>query len=235
MHIDILSLFPDYFQGPLGVSILKRAQEKELVTISLTDIRQYSRDRHRRVDDRPFGGGPGMVMMPEPIIEAICDKRRAASKVIYLSAQGTVLKAAKCKELARSEHLILLCGHYEGVDERVFGHIDEEIGIGDFVLTNGCPAALVLIDSVVRFIPGVLGHEAAAAEDSFEKGLLDWPHYTRPRVFGDKEVPEVLFSGNHKKIAEWRVRKAKEKTRRVRPDLWKELQSNEQTCNDSKT
>lgn len=161
-----------------------------------------------------------MVLMPEPVTKAIRSVKTDRSHTVYLSPQGKALNAQKCRELAEYEHLILLCGHYEGVDERVIEkEVDEEISIGDYVLTNGCIAAIVLIDAVCRFIPGVIGHESAAAEDSFEKGILDCPHYTRPEVFEGMAVPEVLLSGHHQKIAEWRTSKAKEKTRRVRPDL----------------
>jgi len=220
---DILSLFPAYFQGPFEESIIGRAREKGVVDIQLIDIRDFADNKHHRVDDRPYGGGPGMVLMPEPVAKAIRSVRRPGAKVIYLSPQGQRLTAKKCRELADLQHVILLCGHYEGIDERVLqSEVDEEISIGDYVLTNGCLPAIVLLDAVVRFIPGVLGHECAAAEDSFENGLLDYPHYTRPELFEDKEVPEVLRSGDHKKIAAWRYRQSLEKTHRVRPDLLEE-------------
>jgi tRNA (guanine37-N1)-methyltransferase len=222
MRIDILSLFPDYFKGPFDESIIKQAQKKEILEINHVDIRQFADNRHNRVDERTYGGGPGMVLMAPPVAKAIRSVRKPQSRVIYLSPQGSPLTAAKCRELAGYEHLVLLCGHYEGVDERVLeSDVDEEISIGDYVLTNGCLAAIVLVDAVVRFIPDVLGHELAASEDSFEKGILDCPHYTRPEVFENRQVPEVLLSGNHKKIAEWRRQAALEKTRRVRPDLIK--------------
>ena len=221
MRIEVLSLFPGYFRGPFDESIIKRAQEKGLLNITLVDIREYSQERHRKVDDRPYGGGPGMVMMAPPVVQAVRARKTAGSKVVYLSPQGKILTAAKCRELATCEHLILLCGHYEGIDQRALDSVvDEEISIGDYVLTNGCLAAIVLVDSVARFIPGVLGHEASAQEDSFEKGLLDCSHYTRPKVFEGKKVPQVLFSGDHKKIAQWRLRNAKKRTKEARPDLW---------------
>lgn len=161
-----------------------------------------------------------MVLMAPPVAKAIRSVRSPQARVVYLSPQGKILTAAKCRELAACEHLVLLCGHYEGVDERVLeSDVDEEISIGDYVLTNGCLAAIVLVDAVVRFVPGVLGHELAACEDSFEKGILDCPHYTRPEVFENRQVPEVLLSGNHQKIAEWRREAALKKTRLVRPDL----------------
>lgn len=220
MKIDILSLFPGYFKGPFDESIIGQARKKGLLDIQCIDIRDFADNRHHRVDDRPYGGGPGMVLMVHPVTQAIHSVKKENSRVIFLSPQGPVLTAKKCRELAVCEHLILLCGHYEGIDERVLeSEVDEEISIGDYVLTNGCLAAIVLIDGVVRFVPEVLGHEAAADEDSFESGLLDCPHYTRPENYKGKAVPEVLLSGNHQKIAEWRKSKALEKTRSVRPDL----------------
>ena len=222
MEIDILSLFPSYFQGPFDVSILMRAREAGKITIRHTDMRDFAENR-RKVDDRPFGGGPGMVICPDPVVKAIRSVKKDHSHVIYLSPQGSPLKAAKCEELAGYEHLILLCGHYEGIDERAIEKaVDEEISIGDYVLTNGCAAAVVLVDAVSRFIPGVIGDPRAAKEDSFQEGIFDAPHYTSPVVFEGVEVPEVLRSGNHEKIAKWRNEKAKEKTFRVRPELMKE-------------
>lgn len=220
---SILSLFPGYFKGPFDESIIMQAIKKGLIAIDLVDIRDFTEDKHHRVDDRPFGGGPGMVMMPEPVGKAIRSVRRQMSKVIYLSPQGKTLTAAKCRELAQLEHCILLCGHYEGIDERVLEReVDEEISIGDYVLTNGCLAAIVLLDAVIRFIPGVLGHEQAASEDSFEQGRLDCPHYTKPRIYEGMAVPDVLLNGNHQQIAAWRHTAAWTKTRRIRPDLIKE-------------
>lgn len=220
MLIDILSLFPGYFAGPFDESIIKRAREKGLLDIRLTDIRDFADNRYRKVDDRPYGGGPGMVMMPQPVTAAIRHVKTPQSRVIYLSPQGKLLTAAKSRQLAEETHLILLCGHYEGVDQRILDNeVDEEISIGDYVLTNGCLPAIVLVDSVIRFIPGVLGHALAAEEDSFEKGLLDCPHYTRPEVFEGHSVPSVLLSGNHQEIANWRREQALKKTREVRPDL----------------
>lgn len=227
VRFDILSLFPGYFSGPFDESIIKRAQEKGQVGINLVDIRDFAEDKHRRVDDRPYGGGPGMVLMPGPVSRAIQSVRTPGAKVIYLSPQGALLTAKKCRELARCPHLILLCGHYEGIDERIIQkEVDEEVSIGDYVLTNGCLPAIVLLDAVIRFVPGVLGHEEAASQDSFEEdGLLDFPHYTRPENFEGSEVPEVLRSGDHKKIAEWRRQKALEKTRLVRPDIMEKLKN----------
>ena len=220
MLIDILSLFPGYFHGPFSESMIKRAREKGLVDIRLTDIRDFADNRYHRVDDRPYGGGPGMVMMPQPVIAAIRHVRSSQSHVVYLTPQGRKLTAAKCRQLAQQSHLILLCGHYEGIDQRIIDHeVDEEISIGDYVLTNGCLAAIVVVDGVIRFIPGVLGHACAADEDSFEKGILDCPHYTRPEIFEGSAVPSVLLSGNHQEIAKWRYEQALKKTKEMRPDL----------------
>jgi len=219
LRFEVLSLFPDYFRSPLEESMLKRAREAGLIEVGLVNIRDWTLDKHKKTDDRTYGGGPGMVMMVEPIVRAIRAYRKPSSRVIYLSPQGRPLDAKRCRELAKNEHLILLSGHYEGIDERAMKEIDEEISIGDFVMTHGCPGVLCLIDAVMRFVPGVIGDERAAGEDSFESGLLDWPCYTRPEEFEGEKVPEVLLSGNHKEIDAWRRKKAAEKTRRVRPDL----------------
>lgn len=223
MRFDILSLFPDYFQGPFSESMLKRAIEAGILEINHVNIRDFADNKWNRVDDRPYGGGPGMVLMAEPVTKALRSVKEGHSHVIYLSPQGKPLTAAKCRALAEKKHLILLCGHYEGVDERVLeSEIDEEISIGDYVLTNGGLAAIVLVDAISRFIDGVIGHPDAAATDSFEeKCVFDCPHYTRPEEFEGKKVPEVLLSGNHKEIARWRKEKALEKTLRVRPELIK--------------
>lgn len=219
MIIDILSLFPEYFRGPFDVSMIQRAKNRGIIEIRQTDIRTFAASKHGRVDDRPYGGGPGMVLMPGPVCEAIRSVKTPQSKVVYLSPQGQALTAKKCRELADCSHLVLLCGHYEGIDERALKEVDEEISIGDFVLTNGCIAAIVLVDAVIRFIPGVLGHEEAAQNDSFEENLFDAPHYTRPECFEGDEVPDVLRSGNHLEIERWRKAQARKKTLRVRPDL----------------
>lgn len=224
MLIDILSLFPDYFKGPFDESIIKRAIKKGLLEIRQVDIRAFADDKHQRVDDRPYGGGPGMVLKPQPIAKAIRSVTSADAHVIHLSPQGTTLTAKKCRELATYPHLVLLCGHYEGIDERIIeSEVHEEISIGDYVLTNGCLAAIVLVDAIIRFVPEVIGDEASSREDSFEKDILDCPHYTRPEIFEGKHVPEILLSGDHKKIAKWREEAALKKTRRVRPDLLKEI------------
>jgi tRNA (guanine37-N1)-methyltransferase len=222
MRIDILSLFPDYFKGPFDVSMIKRAQSKGILDLRLVDIRSFSKGKTHKVDDRPYGGGPGMVLMAEPVVEAIRSVKGSHSHVVYLSPQGAPLTAAKCQELAHREHLVLLCGHYEGVDERILQQeVNEEISIGDYVLTNGCVAAIVVVDAVSRFIPGVLGHEEAAAQDSFQEGIFDAPHYTRPEIFEGMPIPDVLKSGHHQKIARWRRAQAIAKTRRVRPELFR--------------
>jgi len=218
------------------MSLIKRAKEKGLIEIHLMNIRDFADNKWNRVDDRPYGGGPGMVLMPDPVARAIRRARQngiecglesevepSSARVIYVSPQGTPLTAAKCRELAKYRHLIILSGHYEGIDERVLkSEVDEEISIGDYVLTNGCVAAIVIVDAVARFIPGVLGDSRSVEQDSYEgelKGLLDCPHYTRPEVFEGEAVPPVLLSGNHELIAKWRRESALEKTQRVRPDL----------------
>ncbi len=231
MDIDILCLFPEYFTGPLDVSMIKRAKEKGVINIDIIDIRSFSQERFKKVDDRPYGGGPGMVMMADPVARAIRSRKRPESKTIYLSPQGAPLTANKCRELAKEKHLILLSGHYEGIDQRVIeSDVDEEISIGDYVLTNGSLAALVLIDATSRFVPGVLGDDEANLYDSFEEslhGLLDWPHYTRPEEFEGVKVPEVLLSGDHAKVARWRLKAAEEKTQKIRPDLWQKYMAKE--------
>lgn len=220
MQIDIVSLFPDYFRGPFDVSIIARARHKGLVDIRHTDIRDFAVDKHRKVDDRSFGGGPGMVLMPEPVLGALRSVASPEAFVIYLSPQGKRLDAHLCRQLAAHKHLVMLCGHYEGVDERVIETaVDLEVSIGDYVLPSGCAAAIVLLEAVVRFIPGVLGHADSPHCDSFEEGIFDHPHYTQPREFEGMEVPEVLYSGDHKKIDAWRRQAALRKTQRVRPDL----------------
>ncbi len=226
MKIDILSLFPEYFEGPFKVSMIKRAIERGLIEIQLTNIRDFGEGKHRKVDDRPYGGGPGMVLMPGPTSKAIRNVRREDSHVIYLSPQGKLLDAATCERLAKKPHLVLVCGHYEGLDERVIEkEIDEEISIGDYVLTNGCLASIVLVDATVRFIPEVLGHEEATRYESFQQGILEGPAYTRPDEFEGLLVPEILQSGHHSEIEKWRSGKGLEKTKRVRPDLLNKLRN----------
>lgn len=220
MKIQILTIFPEMCRGILESSILKRAQEKNLAHLESVDLRQWAKDRHRSTDDAPYGGGPGMVMKVEPIDLALADLRRPASRVVLMSPQGRRLTHALASELSQTEHLILLCGHYEGIDQRVSDHlIDDEISIGDYVLTNGALAALVVTDAIVRLIPGVLGDEQSAVQESFADGLLDHPHYTRPEDYRGWKVPDILLSGNHAAIAAWRRSQALAKTQRIRPDL----------------
>lgn len=220
MLIDIVSLFPEYFESPFRVSMLKRAIESGCIEVKQTNIRAFGEGKHQKVDDRPYGGGAGMVLMPGPVTAAIRHVKKEGSHVIYLSPQGKPLTAAKCQALAKKPHLVLVCGHYEGLDERVIAkEVDEEISIGDYVLTNGCLPAIVLVDAVSRFIPGVLGHEMGAEWESFQQGGFEGPCYTRPEVFEGMVVPEVLRGGNHQEIMQWRLKTGMEKTRRVRPDL----------------
>ncbi|MDN3509135.1 MAG: tRNA (guanosine(37)-N1)-methyltransferase TrmD [Candidatus Neptunochlamydia sp.] len=226
-RFDILSLFPEYFEGPFDVSIIKRARKKGVLEINLVNMRDFASGRYQQTDDRPYGGGPGMVLMAEPVTKAIRSVKSKKSHVVYLTPQGRSLTAKKCSELAEKDHLVILCGHYEGIDERaVLTEVNEEISIGDYVLTSGCPAAIVLVDSVSRFVPGVIGNEDAARQDSFENGVFDAPVFTRPPLFEDMEVPKVLQSGNHVEIETWRERAARGKTEQVRPDLIEKLESN---------
>lgn len=225
MRFDILTIFPDMLSGPLDFSILKRAREQGLVEIRVHDLRAFAPDKHHVVDDRPFGGGAGMVFKPEPIfraVETLCQDEltTAARAIILLSPQGRVFDQKEAERLAGMQHLVLICGRYEGVDERVVEHlITDEISIGDYILTGGEIPAMVIVDAVTRLLPGALGHEESAPRDSFAEGILDCPHYTRPADFRGMQVPEVLLSGHHAQIERWRRRKALEKTWRVRPDL----------------
>ncbi|MDP3143368.1 MAG: tRNA (guanosine(37)-N1)-methyltransferase TrmD [Candidatus Omnitrophota bacterium] len=220
MRIDIITIFPKMFSPVLDESIIKRAQKKGIIKISVHDLRDYSTDKHKKVDDRPFGGGPGMVMGPKPFFACVKDiKAKAKAKVILLSPQGRLLDQKTCRKLACERRLILLCGHYEGIDERVKKIVDEEVSIGDYVLTGGELAAMVLVDSVVRLVPGVLGHKDSNKSETFEDNLLEYPHYTRPAVFQGIKVPEVLLSGDHEKIAAWRREQAIKITKKKRPDL----------------
>lgn len=221
MKIDIISLFPEYFKSPFEQSILKRAVQKKLITINCIDLRNFGLGIHKQVDDRTYGGGVGMVLKPEPIFNAINCVKERDSYCIYLSPQGNLLTANKSRKLASYSHLVFLCGHYEGVDERVIDEcIDEEISIGDYVLTNGLAAALVVIDALVRFIPGVIENTLASEQDSFENNLLDFSHYTRPKVFRGREVPQVLLDGNHKSIDKWRMSSRLNNTFNKRSDLY---------------
>lgn len=220
LKFSILSLFPEYFRGPFDVSMIKRARDRGIVDVELVDIRSFAHDKHKTVDDRPYGGGPGMVLKPGPLVEAIRSVKGEGSHVVYLSPQGRPLDAARCRELAEYSHIVLVCGHYEGIDERVIDlEVDEELCIGSYVLTSGAPAAVVVVDSVVRFLPDAIGHPDAVNQDSFEEGMFDAPAYTRPLVFEGLEVPEVLRSGNHSAIQTWKKKQALTKTEQVRPDL----------------
>jgi len=220
IEIQILTPIPSIAEGVLRESILGRAQEAGLVKLEAVDLRRWTTDRHRTVDDAPYGGGPGMVMKIEPIASALAELRRPQTKVIFLTPQGRQLKQSIVREYAKAEHLILLCGHYEGVDQRVAEHlVDDEISIGDYILTNGVLGALVLTDAIVRLVPGVLGDDQSAVTESFETGLLDHPHYTRPVEFQGWEVPPILLSGNHAAIAAWRAEQSTEATKKRRPDL----------------
>ena len=221
MRIDLLTPFPEMAHGVLGSSILGRAQRAGLVEITTHNLRDWTTDRHRMTDDTPYGGGPGMVMKIEPLHRALQELRGSDSRVILFTPQGVPFRQSTAARLAQSDHLILVCGHYEGVDERVAEHlIDEEISLGDFVLTNGVLPALVVVDAVVRLLPGVLGHDLSAQQDSFQEGLLDHPHYTKPAEYNGWRVPDVLLSGDHGAIARWRQEEARRRTRERRPDLW---------------
>lgn len=221
MRIDFLTLFPEFFISPLSQSMLRRAQELGAVAFRVINLRDFARDRHKVCDDRPFGGGPGMVLKIEPLVAAIRALRQEdpTAWIILLSPQGRLFDQEKAGELAQRSHLVLICGHYEGVDDRIRFYVDEELSIGDYILTGGEIPALAVADAVTRLLPGVLGGEGAASEESFQAGLLEYPHYTRPRVFEGHEVPEVLLSGDHAAIARWRRREALKRTARKRPDL----------------
>jgi tRNA (guanine37-N1)-methyltransferase len=242
VKIDILTLFPDICRAPLGESIMKRAQENGIIDLRILNLRDWTTDKHHIVDDAPFGGGQGMVMKPEPIfaaVEELCGaKEKTANiqrpalevqqskiengkpKVIVMSPAGRRFDQQMATELSRESHLVIICGHYEGVDHRVIEHlVDLEISIGDYVLTNGAIAAVVFVDAIVRLLPGVLGHEQSAVDDSFNDGLLEAPQYTRPAEFRGWKVPQVLVSGNHAEIAKWREEQAMKRTRENRPDL----------------
>jgi tRNA (guanine37-N1)-methyltransferase len=220
MKIDVLTLFPAMFAGPLDESIIKRAREAGRLDLAIHNLRDYAHDRHRTVDDRPFGGGPGMLLKPEPIFEAVESLTREGTRVILLSPAGRPFSQAIARELAGIEHLLMVSGHYEGFDERVREQLaDDELSIGDYVLTNGALPVMVIIDAVTRLLPGVLGDEDSARDDSFSQGLLEYPQYTRPAEFRGAKVPEVLLSGNHAEIARWRAEQAQLRTRERRPDL----------------
>ena len=224
MHIALVSLFPEMFDAVSEHGVTERAVKQGVVKFSFCNPRDYTQDKHRTVDDRPYGGGPGMLMKIDPLRQAIAAAREAAgevdTKVIYLSPQGQRFTHAKAVELAREKALVLVAGRYEGVDERLIeAEVDEELSIGDYVLSGGEVAAMVVIDAVCRQLPGVLGHEQSAQQDSFAEGLLDCPHYTRPEAYGQRRVPEVLLSGNHEAIRRWRLKQSLGRTFERRPDL----------------
>ncbi len=220
MNIQVLTLFPEMF-SPLEHSMIGRARQNGIVDISFIDIRDYTKDKHNRTDDYPFGGGQGMVMMADPVFSAFRDIDAGNKKIVYMSPKGRVLDQEKITELSAEEDLVILCGHYEGIDERILEKWDiEEISIGDYILTGGEPAAVVLIDSVVRMLPGVLSSEESALEESIYSGLLEYPQYTHPREYEGMQVPEVLLSGHHRNIYLWRFEKALEITKERRPDLF---------------
>jgi len=229
----VLTIFPEMFPGTLGLSLAGKALERGLWALDVLDIRDFARDKHRSVDDTPFGGGPGMVMRPDVVDAALRAARERAGgggggdevekgwPVIYLTPRGRLLRQELVRDLAAAPGLTLLCGRYEGVDQRVLdAHAVTEVSVGDYVLSGGEPAALVLLDAVVRLLPGVMGNEASPAEDSFEHGLLEYPHYTRPAEWQDRAVPEVLLSGHHEKVRRWRMKQAERVTEARRPDLW---------------
>ena len=233
MQIDILTLFPEVCRAPLNASMMKRAQESGALDLRIHNLRDWTTDKHHVVDDAPFGGGQGMVMKPEPIFAAVEDLQSkigpsrtgsGKSKIILMSPTGRRFDQKMATEFSQDSHLIIICGHYEGVDHRVIEHlVDAEISIGDYVLTNGAIAAAVIVDAIVRLLPGVLGHELSAGDDSFSAGLLEGPQYTRPSDFRGWKVPDVLLSGNHAAIAAWRKEQAMQRTEENRPDLLEDV------------
>jgi tRNA (guanine37-N1)-methyltransferase len=223
MMIDIVTIFPEMFQNVFDSGIIRRARQGKLLEVRLVDLRDFTSDRHRTVDDRPFGGGEGMVMKPEPILEAVQQlksKVSGESHVILLTPRGRLFDQGKAKELAACDHLVVICGRYEGVDQRIADHlVDEEISFGDYVVSGGEIVAMLLVDAVSRLIPGAVGNASSVLEDSFMNGLLDYPQYTRPADYKGWKVPEVLLSGDHSRIGQWREQQARDLTRRRRPDL----------------
>lgn len=232
MKIDIVTLFPDMFTGMLSESIIGRARATEAVQIGVTDFRQFSKNKHNTVDDTPYGGGGGMVLKPDPIfdaVESLYDQGKEKPRIILTCPQGVPYTQELALELSKEEHLILICGHYEGYDERIREHlITDEISIGDYVLTGGEIPAMAIVDSVVRLLPGVLGNDTSAELDSFRNGLLEHPHYTRPFEYRGWQVPEILISGHHEKIEQWRRKESLRRTYRRRPDLLEQAELTEQ-------
>jgi tRNA (guanine37-N1)-methyltransferase len=220
VKIDVLTLFPAMFAGPLDESIIKRAREAGLLDLQIHQLRDYAHDRHKTVDDRPFGGGPGMLLKPEPIFEAVEGIARENTRVILMSPSGRPFTQAIARELAQLDDLLIVTGHYEGFDERIREHLaDDELSIGDYVLTNGALPAMVVVDAVTRLLPGVLGDDDSSKDESFSSGLLEYPQYTRPAEFRGMKVPDMLLSGNHAEIAKWRAEQSKLRTKERRPDL----------------
>jgi tRNA (guanine37-N1)-methyltransferase len=220
MKIDVLTLFPEMFAGPLDVSIVQRARKSGLLDLRIHNLRAWTHDRHQTVDDRPFGGGAGMVLKPEPLFEAVESLASENTHVVLMTPAGRVFNQSVARDLAARPHLLFICASYEGVDERAIESlVDEEISIGDYVLTNGGLPTMVVIDAVTRLLPGALGDDASAQDESFSHGLLEYPHYTRPAEFRGMAVPEILLSGNHAAIAAWRAAQARERTGQRRPDL----------------
>ena len=225
MRVDVVTLFPDMFFGPFAESIVARAVKNGLVEIGMVNPRDFTEDKHRSVDDTPYGGGPGMLMRPEPVFKAVESVRRPDSLVVLTTPQGEPYRQRVAEEFAALGHLIIVCGHYEGVDERIReGLADREISVGDYVLTSGNIAAMVIVDSVVRLLPGALGDAESKCEESHSGGLLEYPQYTKPAEFRGMKVPEVLLSGNHREIARWRLEQSLERTRRRRPDMFERYQ-----------
>jgi len=222
LSFTLITIFPRMFDSPLGYSILKKAQEKQLLRFNFIDPRDYTADRHRTTDDYPYGGGQGMVMKPEPLVAAIEEAKRRSpnARIVLLTPQGRVFDQSAAKRLSQQHEIVLICGRYEGIDERVKAYVDEEISIGDYTLSGGEPAAIVVIDTVSRLIPGVLGNENSALEESFTDGLLEYPQYTRPEDFRGMKVPEILLSGDHERVREWRRQQSLALTRERRPDLY---------------
>lgn len=226
MRIDVLTLFPEMFAGPLDQSIVQRARGTGLLDLTVHNLRDYTHDRHRTVDDKPFGGGPGMLLKPEPIFEAVEHLAGEETRVILLSPSGRPFNQRLARELALRKHLLLICGSYEGFDERVRQALaDDELSIGDYVLTNGALPAMVVIDAVTRLLPGALGDDESSRDESFSHGCLEYPQYTRPAEFRGMKVPDVLLSGNHAEIARWRSEQASNRTRAQRPDMLRETRS----------
>jgi len=231
MKVDVLTLFPGMFTGPLDESIVKRARASGRLELAVHNLRDWTHDRHRTVDDKPFGGGPGMLLKPEPVFEAVESLASERTHVVLLTPSGRAFNQAVARELAGREHLLLVCGSYEGFDERIREHLaDDELSIGDYVLTNGALPAMVVIDAVARLLPGVLGDEGSAVDESFSRGLLEYPHYTRPADFRGWKVPEVLLSGNHAEIEKWRREQALKRTTERRPDLMADGGSDPKPC-----